>query len=263
MIHKFKSPYQIFNSCFGSDKLGGLVKRGTLDQSRFFPNCLPSIFASLRAKVSSVFQTQVEPQKMASGFFNATGFNEKWHWSFGENHQLSLVENQWHPTGGHTSDAVGDLERIGGTWKSGVPRGKLPKWWGRGSCQKGQWYHEQRTLVHTAPSEVKKCCNTYVPTEAETRKGKHCFTHQQWHVRKSTNIPDISDSTPALSSLNQASQELFDDVLNQEFKWSFDFKNNNKKHGKDDSDDSKIQPHHQAFPETPGVIEASAPQKNR
>ena len=83
MIHKFKSPYQIFNPCFRSNKLGGLVKRGTLDQSRFFPNCLPSIFASLRAKVSSVFQTQVEPQKMASGdfamniFFNATGFNEK------------------------------------------------------------------------------------------------------------------------------------------------------------------------------------------
>ena len=141
---------------------------------------------------------------------------------------------------------------------------KVMRWWKLSErVNRGQWYHEQRTLVRTAPSEVKKCCSTYVPTEAETPKGKHYFTHQQWHVRKSTNIPDISNSTPALSSLNQASQELFDDVLNQESKWSFDFKNNNKKHGKDDSDDSKIQPHHQAFPETPGVIEASAPQKNR
>ncbi len=45
-------------------------------------------------------------------------------------------------------------------------------------------------------------------------------------------------------------------------KWSLDFKqqttNNNKKYG---LDGSKIRPHPQAFPETPGVIEASAPQK--
>ena len=65
----------------------------------FIPNCLPSVFASLHAKVSSMFQVQVEPQKMASRRFcneyvlqcNLDGFNEKRHWRFGENPQLLLV----------------------------------------------------------------------------------------------------------------------------------------------------------------------------